>query len=446
MNFVGALILLCVLTVIMKGTRQRALAAAMVGVLYLTQGQNLVIFGLNFYATRIIGFALLGRVLLRKEFSFSKLTTIDRALLILYGYSTLIFLLRSQVGQFACIAEALDAICCYFGFRGLIVDEEDVFGLLRTLTFLLIPYACILAVERNTGSNPFSFMGGVIEGGFVRNGKPRCMGSFRYAVTLGTFAGTFLSLYIGMYLSKVNRRLAGIGIVLCLWIVWMANSGGSFSATLVALLGWVFWKIRAKMRVVRWGIAALLLVLSFTMTAPIWFIFERASAITGGDGWHRSYLIDVALRNITHWWLWGMPIEDTADWFPYTINGGADLTNQYLVFAINAGVGSLVLFIILISRVFKSIGMAAAELNSDSARYKAVTLILWGLGGAMAAHVSNLFGVTYFDQMSVVWFLQLAAVASVTSRVRQHCSSELEQSQKSEAPIKPTIYPTGYPI
>src|SRR5205085_4014602 len=153
---------------------------------------------------------------------------------------------------------------------------------------------------------------------------------------------------------------------------------------------------------------------ALVMKAPVWYILDRVSL--GGDSWHRAYLIDVAMRNIGRWWLAGMEVADTANWFPYTINGGADITNQYLVFGINAGIVAIGLFIIVLSRAFGLVGRGLARLRVTSG-LGATGFMLWGMGVMLGVHVITWFGISYFDQMYAVWFLQLAALVSISESI-----------------------------
>src|SRR5205085_258910 len=123
------------------------------------------------------------------------------------------------------------------------------------------------AVERYQGRSVFIFMGG-LTGGWEREGITRCMGSFRYPVSLGIFGASFFALYIGLWFSREDRRYAYAGIALCLWLVVASNSGGSLSAAAVAVVAWLLWYLRKDMRTIRWGILALLVVLAFVMKAP----------------------------------------------------------------------------------------------------------------------------------------------------------------------------------
>jgi hypothetical protein len=412
MHPIGFLLLVVLLYFVGFGRRRSATLAMVIGTLYLTQGQAFDV-GINLFAVRILGIALFARVLARHEFSFSKLHRVDRIFLILYAYTAVIFLIRSRGGDLSTVAGSLDAFFCYFGFRGLIKQQDDLRWLLRKLVFLLIPYALLIAVERYQGRSVFIFMGGVT-GGWEREGVTRCMAAFRYPVSLGIFAASFFALYIGLWFSRKDRRYAYAGIALCLWMVIASNSGGSITGVGVAIVAWFLWYRRKDMRAIRWGILAVLIVLAFVMKAPVWYVLDRVSF--GGDSWHRAYLIDVAMRNLGKWWFVGMDGAETADWFPYTINGGADITNQYLVFGINAGIVAIALFVAVVSKAFGRVGTALAKIRLNRATAPSAFMV-WGLGAMLGVHVITWFGVSYFDQVAVVWFLQLAALVAVTEEL-----------------------------
>ena len=170
------------------------------------------------------------------------------------------------------------------------------------------------------------------------------------------------------------------------------------------------------MRMVRWGIVTILVALALVMKAPIWYIFARAGAITGGDGWHRSYLIDVTYQHLGKWWFAGIPISQTSGWMPYDLatTGGADISNQYIAIGLTAGLGAIALLIILLKRSYGGLGQAMAGVRSSSSITVKNEFLLWGLGVMLVVHIVNWFGISYFDQMYMVWFMQLAAISSLS--------------------------------
>jgi hypothetical protein len=150
----------------------------------------------------------------------------------------------------------------------------------------------------------------------------------------------------------------------------------------------------------------------------VWYLFAHVSNITGGDGWHRSYLIDVAYHHFGKWWLWGMPINETSGWFPYGLGtrSQADITNQFISLGLAAGVGAIILFILLLKRAYSGLGKTLAVVRSSTLETSNAEFLLWGLGVVLAVHITNWFGITYFDQMYVVWFMQLAVVSTLSEQ------------------------------
>lgn len=414
MNAIGASELILLVSLILFTSRRWALVGMMTGMLYLTHAQVINLFGFNLFAIRFLELAGFIRVLVRKELLLININRIDRIIILLYSYSTLVFLIRSKTDYAYSLGMMVDAMLCYFTFRALVRNVEDLKQFLYVFVAILCPYVILVAVEMMTHKNPFALIGGL---SFVeREGRLRCMGSFRHPALLGTLGAVFLPLYIALAIKGSNRIHAFIGIGLCLAIVYLANSGGPLSAAAMGLIAWIFWIFREKISLVRHLLVIVIIILAVIMKAPIWYLPAKISAFTGGDGWHRSYLMDVAFRNIHQWWLAGMDIEKTYNWFPYAVDatGGADITNQFLSFGLEAGLLAMALFIVLIVSAFQAIGHGLAAVQSTKVVPSLSEYLLWGLGCVLVVHISTWFGITYtFDQTYVIWFMQLAAISSI---------------------------------
>ncbi len=385
-----------------------------VGVLFLTQGAAMDFGGFNFSAARIMAYAGFIRICIRKEFSWRNLVRVDKTLIALHVFTTLILLTRPEESSALRLAKLFDILFAYLTFRSLITGPDDWRWILRVLPFLLVPYVLMLGVERVTKHNYFDLVGGVGKI-WLREGKVRCFGSFRHPSLLGSVGACFLPFFIAMACEVRERARAITGIVLCVAIVGFSNSGGPMSVMAVAVVGWLLWPIRLRMRCFRFGLVAFVLAMGLVMEAPIWYLLAKVSSVTGGTGWHRSYLMDVAFRHIDQWWLIGMPLVETAGWFPYVIEstGGADITNQFIAFGLQGGLFALALFILVLVHAFSLVGRAQAHLRTFNDP-DAMQPMLWGFGVALAAHISNWLGITYFDQFNVLWLLQIAALVSVS--------------------------------
>ena len=179
MNALGTLILVILIVVVLLGPRRWAVLGMLSGVLYLTQAQQVTVMELNLYAMRFLELAGFVRVVVRREFTLADLNRMDGALVVFYSYLAIVYWLRATEGQVYVLGLAVDAVLCYFTFRGLIRHLEDLRWCLRALILLLAPYAAMVLIESLTRQNLFTFVGGGAVGGWARGDRFRSVGSFR---------------------------------------------------------------------------------------------------------------------------------------------------------------------------------------------------------------------------------------------------------------------------
>lgn len=418
MNLFGALATFSLVFVVYFAPRRWALLGIIASILYIPQAVGVNIGGLYIYAHRFIELTAFIRVLSRGEFRYSQLNSLDRLFLFFFTFKTLTFLIRSDEGKFYVFGALVDAYLCYFALRGLNRNFADFKWFMGAFTILLIPFTILNLIESFTENNLFSLLAASnpAADGWYRDGRLRGHGSFQHASLMGTVGASFIPIFIGIYFANINRKYAVLGIMLCLATVWASNSGGPLNCALFGVLCWFFWVIRTNMRYVRRALVALIVLLGLAMKAPIWFILARVSDISGGDGFHRSELINKAYENLDKWWLAGMPITDTADWFPYVqvATGGADMTNQILSYGIDSGLAAMLLFIAVLVRAYKKIGASLTATRASSKQPIEMEYILWGLGAMLSAHIVNWLGIIYFDQTNMIWLFHLATISAIT--------------------------------
>lgn len=408
MNPLGAIVTTVLGVLIFGASRPLAAAAIILGTCSVTQGQEIDI-GFHFTAMRILLAVATLRVVLRGEFKAFSFNPVDKALSLYALAVAVISTLRlGTIEQFVYEAGATyNVLLSYFAFRALIRTSNDVYDILKHLSYLLVPFSMLMMLESRTGRNLFSFMGGVPEYSMIRDGNVRSSGAFRSPITAGAFGATFSLLYISMLLSGKEKMKGALGLVLSLSIVYCAHSSGPVLGLMFGALGLVCWRFRDHTRKIRWAIVIALVVLNFTMKAPIWYLIARVSDIVGGGGYHRALLIDKFFQHWDRWWLAGT--ANTGDWMPYQLEiGGADLTNQFVSDGVNAGLLGLILSIAVFVRCFQSIGLSLR--HSPPTRLPPLT---WNLGAILVGSIAILFSVTYFDQMHVAYYFLVAAVSSV---------------------------------
>jgi len=170
--------------------------------------------------------------------------------------------------------------------------------------------------------------------------------------------------------------------------------------------------------------------LHLIMKAPVWFIFDRLSGVIGGDGWHRSNIIDQFINSFGEWWLVGMPFENTRDWAATTMSfGSADITNYYVYTGISGGLISLLVFVSMLVAVFKLVGRGLQNMRKDSSKMAVLEPVLWGVSSAICAHIVNFTAVSYWDQSYVIWYLHLAIAVTLGSYcvIGQHDTMSLNR-------------------
>jgi hypothetical protein len=436
-NTTGAAIATVLAIILWRAPRSWAALALAASALYLPQQQAVDVFGVNVTAIRFLEVVGLVRVLASREWTAIRPNVIDRLLVLVYVYTAVVFLLRSNEHQAEMIGRLADTLLCYLVFRALVRTAEDFRWLLRAMVPLLLAYVGLLGLEVSSGRNPFEAMGAVTWDD-LRNERVRAMGSFRNPSLLGTLGAALLPLYVALALSRRRRGTALAGIAASACIVLLANSGGPLAAAGMGIVGWMCWPARRQTRVVTGLLLAGIIFMGVLMEAPVWYLLERVSYLTGGSGWHRAHLLDMAARHFDSWWLAGMAVEQARDWFPYVLEatGTADITNNFLAFGLNAGVVAIALFVLLIARTFAAIGRAIARSNARPAG-RADSHLLWALGCTLLVHVVTWMGITYFDQTYVLWLMELAATATIAgaqvSRQGAAAASARRQSATAQA-------------
>jgi hypothetical protein len=285
-----------------------------------------------------------------------------------------------------------------------------------------------MIIEWTTGRNFFSIFGGVPETTFMRDGRFRCQGAFLHPILAGTFGASLFAIFAGFWRSEYMSKLwVIIGCTASFIIVATSSSSGPALTFLAGIGALSFWPIRAYMRHVRWGILGMIVVLQIGMKAPIWALINRVRVFGASTGYHRFWLFDQFVKRVREWFLLGTP--STLHWGM----GMFDITNQFVKEGVNGGILTLIMFVALIVYCFKYIGFAYNVvwfLPSQSIFY-------WSLGASLFSHVVSFWGVSYFDQILVLWYFLIAMISSsakVAMDTYNMHAGELE-SEQEEVPV-----------
>jgi hypothetical protein len=372
-------------------------------------GQQVVMGGLHLFVMRIIILFGCVRMLMTKASSQTELlaggfNSVDKwfTLWAIFRTLTSLILYASMPAVIGECGFLWDVFGGYFLLRFLIRDYEDITRAAKVLALVAAVAAAGMLNEKIRFQNIFGFLGGVPIVPTIRLGTIRAQGPFMHAILAGTFGGTLVPLFFWLWKVAKSKFLAVIGVMSSTVIVVSAAS----STALMAFGGGIFaiclWPFRKKMRQVRWGIVILLLALSLVMKAPVWFVISHVDIVGGNSSYQRAFLIDQFIRHFGDWWLLGTYSSESWGFDMW------DHTNQFVAEGETGGLVSLVCFIAMISVSFGMIGKARKAIEGD----KEKEWMLWILGAALFAHVVGYFGISYFDQTRVAWFVLLAMISA----------------------------------
>jgi len=401
---IGALTLATILIFILP--RRHVIVPFLAMVLLVPIYQEIVIAGLNFFVVRILVFAAWIRLIARQEIRPIGFNAIDRTVILLAISGMVVFsLLWGTWGAFVNrLGHVYDLLGSYFLMRLLMEDFEDVLTAIKALVVLAIPIAVIMVIEFATGNNLLSFLGTPDLAG-IREGRFRSQGPFANPITAGTFGAVLLPLAAVLWWGKgaSDRKLAAAGVICTTLIAWTSTSSGPIFTYMASIIALFMWRYRENMRLVRWSFLFVIVCLHIAMKAPVWALIARVQYFGSSMSYHRFLLIDQFIKRVNDWWLMGTKF--TSDW----ALGMWDLTNQYIMTGANGGMVTLVLFVALIVFCFQSIGRAIREAEDGFE----TQVMLWGVGAALFSHAVAFMGISYFDQISTVWYVMIAMIAVI---------------------------------
>lgn len=404
--------LLIMSVAVLSATRQNAVGALLVTAAIIPLGQQLVVFGLHFHFLRILLLVGLCRVFVRHEAVGFKLNKMDK-LFLAWAVVGIFFGMLTKPGA-EVFGAAYNSLGTYFLIRIVMQRPDEIVGHLRIMAVVVLIIAASMCLEALTHKNLFSIFGGVPEILQERDDRVRCQGPFRSPILAGTFAATLFPLMVGLWFQTNRKKLiAVLGILGCVVATILSNSSGPLLCLLAALIGLGLWRVRDRMQILRRGTVALIIGLALMMKAPVWYLIARISDLVGGGGWHRAYVIDLAVNHVSEWWLAGT--ARTVNWAPdYQVllvdPNNIDITNHYVVQGINGGIWMLGLFLGMIVVGFKVVGTGARAAMDSALRRK----MTWAVGVSLAAHCTAFISVSYFDQIAVFWFWLLAVISSLS--------------------------------
>ncbi len=408
---------------------------------YMTAGQWATIASLHFSMLRLLLLAGLIRTAARQEFRGLRWTAIDTAVTLWMISSVTVYTIlwgTTEALIYKC-GYIYDAAGLYFLFRCYIRSVSEVHRVSKIAAVVITPLALAMLVEKLTGRNAFWVFGGVPLITDVRDGVLRCQGPFPHSILAGTFGAIWVPFFVGLIWRR-QWALGMLGLGSATMITIAAGSSGPVLTYAAGLVGCGMWLLRRHMRKIRWSIVIGLGVLQLFMKAPVWFVIAHVGLFSGSTAYYRAFLIDRAIANLGEWWLIGTRYPHP--WGPLL----TDITDMYVRVAMDGGLITLVLFLLIFKRCFAQVGRYVKGRGAAPGTQQTI----WVLGAVLFAHATTFLGVWYWDFNIVNWYLVLAMIAGAAVLPRKVQSEELAIVAAPEValdhcdPADPTLRPADH--
>lgn len=301
---------------------------------------------------------------------------------------------------------ALNVMGSYIYGRSYLNGEEILQRFSKAIAYIMLPFAIMMSVEASTGKNYYKALGARSGFAGVRGDEMRAKGPFGHAIIAGTTGACLLPLML--FLRRRQKKLAYASLWAATTITFSTASSGPMAAYGISILLLVFWRWRHLLPLSKKMLLFALIGLNFVMSRPVWFLIARIDLAGGSTGWHRSKLIDQAIRYLGDWWLFGT--DYTRHWMHSGVSFSAnhtDITNYYLQMGVWGGVPLILFFLALIygslRRLEKRMEVQREEKDPDE-------FGLWCIWICLISQCVSFISIAYFDQTYALFFSILGMV------------------------------------
>jgi hypothetical protein len=392
--------------------KQWAPMPLLAGTIYMTLGQTVDVGPFHFSVLRILVALGVIRALVKHERLSGSWNPLDKAMLVWGAWALVSSGFHKDVPStlVSHLGLVYNALGLYFLLRVFIPGAEGVWSVARILLILLVPVALEMVLERLTGRNHFSVFGGVDEMCEMRGGKFRANGPFLHSILAGTVGAVCMPLAVLFW--QRNRKLCLLGVLATGLIVVSSSSSGPILTTLFVSIGLAFWKLRERMRMVRWLALLSVIALNVVMSAPVYYLLGRIDLTGSSTGFYRAALIESTAKHFNEWWLGGT--DYTRHWMASGVSWSenhVDITNYYIRMGVDGGLPLMLLFIYILVVAFRMVGVALCDSQGEPFEHQ---YMIWTLGAILFGHAATWMSVSYFDQTVVFLYLILAAISAVS--------------------------------
>ena len=437
-----AVAMLIAIVLIVALPRKKAIAPFLLAFFSIPMGQVLVVGGVHFTMLQILILTVLGRMVAFRESSSEKrfaggFNAFDKLVVAWALVSLVVFGLQFLDMQAVTkgLGDLVMSLGGYLAARFLIPDRPTVLRAVKLLAAICVIQGVFMVSEQFTYQNFFSSMGA--NPPTIRQGHVRSEGAMGN-LWAGAFAGASIPLFLWIWAEKNSRIAACAGLAGATAMVFATHASTSWMTYGASLMGLGFWYLRKRMRLVRWGLVAILIALHLVMHGPVWSLIEKIDLTGGSSSYHRYMLVDNCIRHFGDWWLLGSKNYGDWGWDMF------DLCNQFVANAFTGGLVTLVLYIMIFKQSFRAIGMSRKRAEKDRDRRQ--EWLLWCLGAVLLANIVAHFGINYMTHLSMYLNILLVCICVVTFEARHSKTRAFDTAGKVDFVAEPSSVAACEPL
>jgi hypothetical protein len=399
-----ASIVLCTLLslLVLAVPKRMLLLPFIINICLIPMNQRLIIVGMDFPVLRILILICILRLLVRNEIRQISWNSFDKLVLKWNIVGTIIYVilwgtLQSFIYKCGTMYEGLGL---YWIVRQFIQSFDDISTIIKQFAIFAIISAPLIAAEKLLQSSFYSFFGPV--GVKFHHGRFRCAGPFSHYIIMGVFWSSLLPLFYAKIKSTSSLLFYWTAIFAALTCIYFSASSTPIMTVVAIIIFWKLFSIRVHGKKIMWCVFFILFALHLAMKAPVWHLLSRVDVFGGSTGWFRYFLFDEFIKHTTEWFFIGT--QSTVEWG----RGLFDITNQYVFEAVQGGFITLFLFLLVLYNSIKISGKYSFTEEDISKKF-----ISWGVCVSLLGHVITFWGVSYFGQMTTLFYLTLAIVGFI---------------------------------
>ncbi len=382
--------------------KRLALLPFVVAACLVPMNQRIYIIGLDFTVLRILVLFGMLRLLLRGEAEPIRWHSFDK-LVLSWNVCSLVIYAVQYASLNALINRCgvmYDNLGMYWIFRHSFRSFYDINQAVKMFLVCAFMSTPLIIAEKFNQSSVFSLFGPT--GADFHRGRFRCAGSFPHYIMLGCFWVSLVPIFYASFKARIAPQRYLLGTVCALIIVYFSASSTPLLTIVAMMILWQCYNYRHNGKVLFRLLLLVLLFLHIIMNAPVWHLMARVNIFGGSTGWHRYHLFDQFVKHTSEWFFLGT--QSTSHWG----SGLTDITNQYVLEAVRGGIVSLILFISVLYRAIKICGQSSLLLVE---RQPADSWVAWGVCISLLGHSISFWGVSYFGQIMMLFYMTLAMTA-----------------------------------